>query len=94
MNNSGNQSRSKILTKKQAECISLRIEGHRCVSVGKTKDGKIVIQFRTPIDKTDFNNGEVMPRANGERRKGKLLTTILISEEAKNALRLLLNQIE
>ena len=51
------------------------------------------LEFRSPIKKEDFRNGEIKARGVTVRRKNQLITSIGLSKEALIVLRDLLNQL-
>lgn len=75
----------------QSRAIS--IGNRKAVHVWLEEDGCGGIRFKTPIERGDFKDGHVVPRASAWRKKSQLVTEIMLSNEALRALQQLLNEV-
>lgn len=59
----------------------------RAVVLGRLPDGRYILEFIRPIDKSDYKNGSLVPQSISIRHKNQIITQIYISKEAIRALR-------
>jgi len=73
----------------------VKVAARRAVYLTKQDETKgdpgYQLSFQSPIQKGDFVEGKLIPRAYAHRFKNSLLTNILLSKEALLALRVLIN---
>jgi hypothetical protein len=68
-----------------------QLGGRKSVTVGLFEGDYGGIMFTTPIEKKDFRDGNLQPRARSQRHKNQLQTRIGLSREVLRALRDILN---